>query len=107
MKTPKQVSVFAKEYEDTYIANVQLRAAVLELRKQLDQAKYGFDINELQPEYGEKIEVYNMALHRWQTAYRSKNAYRDYYVPYDPTCTIGAEQVSHWRPFYEPELVTV
>lgn len=79
---------------------------VSEFARQLDQAKYGFDINDLQPEYDQKIEVYNTALHRWQTAFRSKNAYQDYYNPYEDSYMIKPELVSHWRPFYEPELVT-
>jgi len=105
MTNPKQVSDFAREYESIYISNGQLKSALEALRKQLDEAKYGFDIKELQPEYDQKIEVYNTALQRWQTAFRSKNGYQDYYNPYEDSCMIKPELVSHWRPYYEPELV--
>jgi hypothetical protein len=107
MTDPKKISDFAKEYQETYLANAQLNSALKVLRKQLYQAKYGFDINGLQPEYGEKIEVYNTGLARWQTAIRCKNGFGDYYEPFEDSCMIKPELVSHWRPFYEPELITV
>lgn len=39
LKTPKQVSKFAKEYEQLYIALVQAKAVIKELRKQLKNKK--------------------------------------------------------------------